>query len=67
MNGSKLIRYQSKTNYSPKTISNTFINTYKTAITAIRNKGIAVPLMIDAYGYADRAEILLHHLLWSKV
>ncbi|MCB9034494.1 MAG: cellulase family glycosylhydrolase [Chitinophagales bacterium] len=43
-------------NYSQNDI-NTFINTYKTAITAIRNKGIAVPLMIDAYGYADRAEI----------
>lgn len=43
-------------NYSQNDI-NLFINTYKSAITAIRNKGINVPLMIDAYGYADREEI----------
>ena len=43
-------------NYSQSDI-NTFINTYTGAITAVRNAGIKVPIMIDAYGYGDREEI----------
>ena len=43
-------------NYSQADVS-TFINTYKSAIAAIRNAGIKVPLMIDAYGFGDREDI----------
>jgi mannan endo-1,4-beta-mannosidase len=49
--------YNTNQNNYSQTDINTFINTYTSAITAIRNAGIKVPLLIDAYGYADREEI----------
>ncbi|HVM88094.1 MAG TPA: cellulase family glycosylhydrolase [Puia sp.] len=48
--------FTNQNNYSQNDIT-TYIDTYKTAITAIRNAGIKVPLMIDAYGFGDREEI----------
>ncbi|MBS1947236.1 MAG: cellulase family glycosylhydrolase [Bacteroidetes bacterium] len=48
--------FTNQNNYSQNDIT-TYIDTYKTAITAIRNAGIKVPLVIDAYGYGDREEI----------
>lgn len=49
--------YNTNQNNYSQTDVNTFINTYTSAIAAIRNAGIKVPLMIDAYGYGDREEI----------
>ncbi len=43
-------------NYSQNDV-NTFINTYTSAIAAIRNAGVKVPLMIDAYGFGDREDV----------
>jgi mannan endo-1,4-beta-mannosidase len=49
--------YSTNQNNYSQTDINTFINTYTAAITAVRNAGIKVPIMIDAYGYGDREEI----------